>query len=271
MAKYILTTQTKECNGKTLYRIQATKDFCYVKTGQLGGYIEKEENLSQYGDCWVHHDACLNDNAYVDGNSIICDNAKVHGNARVHNSYVGGFSSIGEDVVLVDKVCVMENSQLFGQAKLYSGVIVTNNAKVYGHAAIYGDVRIKDNCEVFGDAIINDNAVICQNAKVTGGIITNSAHIGGNVVIRKDAYIFGDAYIQKSSDILNIEYIGENDAILFFKTKGNNICVTCNGYHLYLKDFESILMDEFPASSIEEYKLAIQFAKQIMNYDIICM
>ena len=43
--------------GRTLYRIKATTDFGYVKKGELGGYIEKEENLSHFGNAWVSDDA----------------------------------------------------------------------------------------------------------------------------------------------------------------------------------------------------------------------
>ena len=42
MKKYELTDETKEFNGKTLYRIRALIDFGLVKTGDLGGWIEKE-------------------------------------------------------------------------------------------------------------------------------------------------------------------------------------------------------------------------------------
>ena len=43
--------------GRTLYRIKATTDFGDVKKGELGGYIEKEENLSENGNAWVSGDA----------------------------------------------------------------------------------------------------------------------------------------------------------------------------------------------------------------------
>ena len=43
--------------GRTLYRIKATTDFGDVKKGELGGYIEKEENLSHLGNAWVSDDA----------------------------------------------------------------------------------------------------------------------------------------------------------------------------------------------------------------------
>ena len=51
--KYKLTNQTIQHKGQTLYRIQALMDFRDVKTGDLGGWVESEYNLSQKGLCWV--------------------------------------------------------------------------------------------------------------------------------------------------------------------------------------------------------------------------
>jgi conserved domain protein len=34
-------------NGHKLYRVEALKDFGNVKKGSIGGFIEKEDNLSQ--------------------------------------------------------------------------------------------------------------------------------------------------------------------------------------------------------------------------------
>lgn len=50
MKKYELTSETKVFLGKTLYRIKALVQFGNVNAGDLGGWIEKEENLSQYGN-----------------------------------------------------------------------------------------------------------------------------------------------------------------------------------------------------------------------------
>jgi len=55
--KYKLTKNTKEWLGKTLYQIEATASFGGALKGELGGYIEKEENLSQQGDAWVYDNA----------------------------------------------------------------------------------------------------------------------------------------------------------------------------------------------------------------------
>lgn len=43
--------------GTKLYQIKCTKTFKYAKEGEIGGFIEKEENLSQEGDAWVFGDA----------------------------------------------------------------------------------------------------------------------------------------------------------------------------------------------------------------------
>ena len=51
--------------GKTLFRIKAKMTFGNVKEGELGGYIEKESNLSHSGDAWVGGDAWVSGNARV--------------------------------------------------------------------------------------------------------------------------------------------------------------------------------------------------------------
>ena len=81
--KYKLTKNTKEVNGITLFQIQALKDFGDVKKGDLGGWIEKENNLSQEGNCWVSGDAKVYGNAKVSDNAIVSGNAKVYGDAKV--------------------------------------------------------------------------------------------------------------------------------------------------------------------------------------------
>ena len=65
MQKYKLTEETISYMGKTLYRIEAVRDFGDVKAGDRGGYIEKEDNLSHSGDCWVSGDAQVSGNAEI--------------------------------------------------------------------------------------------------------------------------------------------------------------------------------------------------------------
>ena len=48
-----------------LFRIISLKDFNGVKKGELGGLIEKESNLSQKNECWIHENAKVTGNALV--------------------------------------------------------------------------------------------------------------------------------------------------------------------------------------------------------------
>ena len=70
--KYRLTGNHIKRGEKILYQIEALKDFGNVKAGDLGGYIESEENLSLYDNAWVY------------GNALVYDNAQVYGDAKVY-------------------------------------------------------------------------------------------------------------------------------------------------------------------------------------------
>lgn len=93
MKKYeLLKDDTKEVSGHTLYRIKALRDFGNVEKGDLGGYIESENNLSHYGNAWVfdnaqvYGDARVYDNARVYGNALVYGNAEIFGDARVKSN-----------------------------------------------------------------------------------------------------------------------------------------------------------------------------------------
>lgn len=66
-------------SGKQLFQIKALKSFADVKAGELGGFIEKEENLSQVGNAWVSDDAQVSGNALVSGSAQVSGNALVFG------------------------------------------------------------------------------------------------------------------------------------------------------------------------------------------------
>ena len=49
--------------GKKLFRIKALVSFGDVSAGELGGFVEKEENLSNNGNAWVSGNARVSGNA----------------------------------------------------------------------------------------------------------------------------------------------------------------------------------------------------------------
>ena len=146
--KYKLRTDLIKGNdGHILYRIGSLKDFSNVKKGDLGGWVEKENNLSQEGNCWVYDNACVYDNAIVTNNATVRDEASVYGDTWV-----------------------CENACVYGEAKVY------DNAKIYGIACVYGESYVRGNTRVYGRALVNGKA-----------IVDNEANICGNAVVKKSS------------------------------------------------------------------------------------
>lgn len=87
MKKYEFTGETKEIRllfrTATLHRIRATVAFGIVEVGDLGGWIEKEENLSHEGKAWVCGDAKVYGDAKVWGNAEVCGDAEVFSASHV--------------------------------------------------------------------------------------------------------------------------------------------------------------------------------------------
>lgn len=65
MKKFELTSEFVTFLGKKLFRIKALVSFGDVKEGELGGLVEKEENLDQSGGAWVYGDALVYGDARV--------------------------------------------------------------------------------------------------------------------------------------------------------------------------------------------------------------
>ena len=83
MKKYELTAESIVKFGRTLFRIKALVAFGDVEEGELGGFIEKEENLDQSGDAWVYGDAKVYGDAWVYGDAKVYGDAQVYGDAKV--------------------------------------------------------------------------------------------------------------------------------------------------------------------------------------------
>ena len=98
MKKFKLTSEfIVDISGVKLFRIKALIEFGNVKAGDLGGYIEKEENLSHMGNAWVSGNAQVSGDARVFGNARVSGDAQVFGDARVSGdkdyAYAHGFGS----------------------------------------------------------------------------------------------------------------------------------------------------------------------------------
>ncbi|MBU3137562.1 hypothetical protein KPL39_14955 [Clostridium gasigenes] len=147
--KYELTNEFIEYDGRKLYRIKALRSFNNIEVNDLGGYIEKEENLDHESNAWVDgHEgwaAYVYGNARVYENAIVRSSTKVYGNAQVYGDadISGGNQIYG-------------NAQVYGNAKVYTSAQVYGNAKVHGNAEIAGDAQVYGDADIFGDGELRD-------------------------------------------------------------------------------------------------------------------
>jgi len=82
--KYEFTGEVKVEFGVTLKRIRCVTAFGAIAAGTVGGWIEKESNLTQFsGNAWVSGNALVYGDAQVYGDARVYGNAQVYGDARV--------------------------------------------------------------------------------------------------------------------------------------------------------------------------------------------
>ena len=126
MKKYELTKEKKEFFGKTLFRIKALRDGKFFSKGELGGFIEKEANLSQSGDAWVSDDAWVSGDARVSGDAWVSDDALVSGDACVSDdawvsadAWLYGNARVSGKLKLKVDLCSRFNFKSDWQVKLW--------------------------------------------------------------------------------------------------------------------------------------------------------
>ena len=223
MKKYELTEETFTVFGKTLYRIRAVRDFGSVKTGEFGGYIEKEENLSHFGNAWISGDARVFGDARVSGN------ARVSGDARV-----------------------------FDNAKVYGNAWVYGEVQVAGNAWVYGDARVSENAWVYGDARVSGDARVFDNAWVYG-----NAKVSGDARVSGNAWVYGNAEVFNTRHFFVQGPIGSRDGyVTFYRTKDDTIGVRCGCFSGSLQKFVDRVEETHGGSRYEkEYKIAAELAK----------
>lgn len=77
MNKYELTNEIRHFYGVDLHRIRALRDFGNVKAGDLGGWTERYENLSQTGAAWVFDSGIVCDSGVVRDSGVVSDSRDI--------------------------------------------------------------------------------------------------------------------------------------------------------------------------------------------------
>ena len=173
-------------NGEeiTLYQIRALRDFTcpfklnpdgeildqtLVKKGDLGGYVQKEENLSHEGGCWIFEEAEVRDNGRVEGNARLAGRSLVRDNAVVK-----GYS------------CLAANAYVWGNAVLDGATQMKGLVSIGGNSRTNGYVSINGNSQVRGDSVLDghiflNGTVVLESAKLTGDV-----HLCGQYLVSFD-------------------------------------------------------------------------------------
>lgn len=167
--KYEFSEKTLEVVDHILHRIKAIRSFSDVKKGDLGGWVEKESNLSHDGNCWIYNDAKAFNNAKVYGDAVIYNEAIIHGSAHVY-----------DNMRAFDGVNISGNARVYGNAVLSGNAVIGDRAEVYGNAEVCGEAKVCGNAEVYGNVEVYDDAEVCGEAKVYG-----EAKVGGNAIVEK--------------------------------------------------------------------------------------
>jgi len=151
MKKYEFTGETQVVKHVTLRRILRISD------GLVGGWIEKEENLSHEELCFVYGDAEVSGNAQVSGDAQVFGYAQVYGNAQVY-----GDARVCENAQVYGDACVFGEAQVYGNARVSGNAQVSGNALVSGEARVYGDARVYGNAQVSGNAQVYGDAQVSK-------------------------------------------------------------------------------------------------------------
>lgn len=189
----------RENNG--LCRIRALKSFGDVIKGDIGGYIEKEENLSHEGNCWVfeeaivRNDARVYEDAQILGKARIANKAEVYGNATVYgDAMVVSKAKVYGNARVGIYATIADNAQVFGDALVTGYSYIGDWAKIHGRATIYNYVNIDGEAEVYGVASLEDKVRVRDKAKVF-----DRARMSGTSVAAGDAVI--QSYLAKDAVI----------------------------------------------------------------------
>lgn len=235
--KYEFTGETKTLEDDTVVRrIRALEDVGSIPKGTVGGWIEKETNLSQEGTCWVGDEAVVFENAKV------LDNAQVSGEAYIcGNATVCGGSIIKGKAVVYNKAMVSGGTVL-DEARISNNSVICDEAFVGGRTIVVGDSMIGGNSFVIGHSTVSDARIFgscsIDSATIKGANLDNGVCMLGGVIeqgigeerisINCICSLSNDALILSNNDYLHVD-VSECVDCIFFKTS-SGVAVYCYWY-----------------------------------------
>lgn len=224
-------TEVKIIKGRTLHRIRALRDIALfgVKVGDLGGFIESEDNLSHEGFAWVEGGAAVYGNSMVARDTLISGQAIIYnsnlwgrmlvdGNVEISNSEIKGKSlNISNRAILENvnmdidkgKICgksVMKN--VFGRRQLVN-FLMEDDAQIIGkveeHMLIGGEnIALSGNAQVrYAHAILGQDIVIKDNVEVKDGVGIQ----GRDILLQDQATATGDVTLRDNLLVSDVAHV----------------------------------------------------------------
>lgn len=235
--KYEFTDETLNYDGHILHRIKRLSD------DKIGGWIEKEENLSQDGDCWVNGTAKIYEyariygNAQVNGQVNVCGCAEIYGNAKVYGSiyqYISDYAQIyGNAQVYYSEVS--GHAKVYDNAKVYDWAWIYDRAKVFGNAQIYGRARVYDDAQVYGETKVLGYVSINGDMKIDHETYVGEEH--------RDAEYYDD-YIKNENITFVDNTVKKVVQDFIYKIDDSNKLEVYTGYNSIEEFFNSDVEDD---------------------------
>ena len=177
--KYELVPETvTKFYSKSMYRIRALKDFSDVKKGNLGGYVESEENLSQTGNCWIYDGSIVGlgakivEDAVVKGYSNVIEHSRISNNAIVEkDSVIKGGSSIKFNSRVINSMVVGESFVAFSTINERS--LIEQGSSIW-YSTIGSNVIVKNGAVIRFDVNSNEDYVVYKAPFSYGRSLTAS-------------------------------------------------------------------------------------------------
>jgi UDP-3-O-[3-hydroxymyristoyl] glucosamine N-acyltransferase len=260
-------------DGRRVERIQAIRSFGNVKEGDIGGFIEDDNNLSHNGNCWIADDAIASGQSRVSGNALLKDSARID-----HRVKVSDFAVIQDRAMLRDDVFVYGNAVVGFQSLLAGAVTICDHAVVLCHprytcggknvkpnlndivtvrdfARLEGSIFVRDSCIISGNAMIRGNATLTERVKVDGDAIiedmatlgddvwiSQSSRIGGRTKITGCCIVQGHSVIRGNSRLFCNVRVGGGSVIENETHSGDEICWNnnCDEHTFYSARFTTL-------------------------------
>ena len=148
--KYAFTGRTMLFEGRKLKQIYYVRNVSiFAKTGDIGGWIEHEGNLSHDGDC------------------IVLQHAKVFGNAKVM-----GNAKIIENAIVKDNAILKDDSLLTDDSIVGSDTIVGGEVLIIGSSVVnFFEINTSNDGHIMGSSVISDSKI-----EATGIILNTKVH-----------------------------------------------------------------------------------------------